>query len=49
MPLWLAMAGCEQSEGDACLLDDDCEAGLTCDEERQICIVPPDAGQADAD
>ena len=54
----LALAGCKQSRGEVCQIDDDCEEGLRCIAGTMRCDRPgadtpdaapdPDAGIADA-
>lgn len=56
--LLLALAGCKQSRGDVCQIDDDCEDGLRCIAGTMRCDRPgantpdaapdPDAGILDA-
>lgn len=56
--LALALAGCKQSKGEVCQIDDDCEDGLRCIAGTMRCDKPgantpdaapdPDAGVLDA-
>jgi hypothetical protein len=46
-------AGCKQGEGEYCQIDDDCQSGLTCNQQLQRCqrraTTPQDPGPPDAE